>query len=207
MGSLSDRIYLGQSQEAEDAMQPRTRATIDDLYRVPDNAKAELVNGELVLMPPTGDAPGHAGDAILVSLWAYCQKTGYGRAIGDNKGFRVRLPNRESFSPDAALWLGPPSGMKFFEGAPRFAVEVRSEGDYGRAAEQAMAEKRADYFAAGTLVVWDVDLLSEDVVRVYRSDDPAHPTIYRRGDLAEAEPAVPGWRMAVDDLFGQPMQP
>ena len=35
-----------------------------------------------------------------------------------------------------------------------------------------MAEKRADYFAAGTLGVWDVDLLGEDVVRVYRVAEP-----------------------------------
>ena len=35
-----------------------------------------------------------------------------------------------------------------------------------------MVAKRADYFAAGTLVVWDVDLLSSDVVRVYRSTAP-----------------------------------
>jgi hypothetical protein len=48
---------------------------------------------------------------------------------------------------------------------------------------------------------WDVDLLRADVVQVYRASDPDHPTIYRRGDIAEAEPAVPGWRMAVDDLF------
>ncbi len=91
--------------------------------------------------------------------------------------------------------------MRFFEGAPVFAAEVRSEDDYGPAAERAMAAKRADYFAAGTLVVWDVDLLCEDVVRVYRSSDPENPTLYRRGDLAEAEPAVPGWQMPVDDLF------
>jgi Uma2 family endonuclease len=64
-----------------------------------------------------------------------------------------------------------------------------------------MAEKRQDYFAAGTLVVWDVDLLSDDVIKVYRATDPANPTIYRRGEVAEAEPAVPGWRMAVDELF------
>lgn len=30
------------------------------------------------------------------------------------------------------------------------AVEVRSEGDYGPLAEEKVAEKRADYFAAGT---------------------------------------------------------
>jgi Uma2 family endonuclease len=64
-----------------------------------------------------------------------------------------------------------------------------------------MAAKRADYFAAGTLVVWDVDLLSEQPVRVYRAADPDHPTIYRRGDLAEAEPALPGWFMPVDDIL------
>jgi Uma2 family endonuclease len=91
--------------------------------------------------------------------------------------------------------------MKFFEGAPAFAVEVRSERDYGRRAEQALARKRADYFAAGTLVVWDVDLLSDDVVKVYRASDPEHPTVYRRSDIAEAEPAVPGWSMPVDNLF------
>lgn len=64
-----------------------------------------------------------------------------------------------------------------------------------------MAKKRADYFRAGTLVVWDVDLLSNNVVTVYRYTDPNTPTHYRRGDLAEAEPAVPGWKMPVDDLF------
>jgi Uma2 family endonuclease len=91
--------------------------------------------------------------------------------------------------------------MKFLEGAPVFAAEVRSEGDYGPIAEQEIAEKRDDYFAAGTLVVWDVDLLSGDVIRVYRASDPAKPTIYHRGEVAEAEPAVPGWRMPVNDLF------
>ena len=64
-----------------------------------------------------------------------------------------------------------------------------------------MAEKRDDYFAAGTLVVWDVDLQSDDVVRVYRAVAPRTPTVYRRGEVAEAEPAVPGWMMPVDDLF------
>ena len=91
--------------------------------------------------------------------------------------------------------------MRFLDGAPIFAVEVRSESDYGPAAERAMADKHAGYFACGTLVVWDVDLLSKDVVKVYCASDPEHPTVYRRGDIAEAEPAVPGWRMAVNDLF------
>jgi Uma2 family endonuclease len=91
--------------------------------------------------------------------------------------------------------------MKFYEGAPPFAVEVRSESDYGPKAEEAMARKREDYFAAGTRVVWDVDLLSETPVRVFRAGDAENPTLYRRGETAEAEPALPGWAMPVDDLF------
>ena len=65
-----------------------------------------------------------------------------------------------------------------------------------------MVAKRADYFAAGTLVVWDVDLLSDVVVRKFTSPHADQPSaIFRRGETADAEPAVPGWRMAVDDLF------
>ena len=65
-----------------------------------------------------------------------------------------------------------------------------------------MAAKRADYFAAGTKVVWDVDLLGEDVVRKFVSPDAEKPAaVFRRGENADAEPAVPGWVMAVDDLF------
>jgi len=177
----------------------KTRATVADLYAV--EGKAELVDGELVPMCPTGVNPKFAGDAILVSLWSYAEKTGTGRAVGDNGGFVAQLPNRESFSPDAAFYQDSPNTMKFFANPPAFAAEVRSENDYGRKAESKMAAKRADYFAAGTLVVWDVDLESADVVRVYRADNPTQPTIYRRDNVAEAEPAVPGWTMAVDKLF------
>lgn len=100
---------------------PRREATIKDLYKVPENDKAKIVNGELVLIPPNGDLPGTAGGEIAVSLQQH--------------------------------------------------------------------------------VVWDVNLLSEDVVRVYRSDNPDTPTIYHRGENAEAKPAVPDWSMPMDNLF------
>src|SRR5206468_8001503 len=138
---------------------------------------------------------------IYASLLEYARRTKRGYALPDNVGFVVNLPNRRSFSPDVAFWTGGPLTRKFPEGAPIFAVEVRSDEDYGPAAERAMAAKRADYFAAGTLVVWDVDVLDEYVVRVYRAGNPGAPTVYRRGDAADAEPALPGWSMPVDDLF------
>ncbi len=178
----------------------KNKASIEDLYGVP--GKAELVNGEIAQMAPTGDDPAQASFEVAIALKQYARETKFGLAVPDNAAFRVNLPNRESFSPDAAFYTGPRTGMKFYDGAPAFAVEVRSEGDYGPQAERDMAQKRADYFAAGTQVVWDVDLLAEDyVVKVYRASEPDNPTGYRRGEIAEAEPAVPGWTMPVDDLF------
>ena len=180
-------------------MSTKVEATIEDLYKV--KGKAELVNGEIVEMSPTGRLPHYAAMEIMISLRSYVKRTRNGYAIGDNVGFVVNLPHRKSFCPDAAFHVGPNPGMKFFDSAPVFAVEVRSEGDYGPRAERQMSQKRADYFATGTLVVWDVDLLSDDVVRVYRASNPENAVVYRRGEIAEAEPAVPGWTMAVDDLF------
>jgi Uma2 family endonuclease len=175
-----------------------TEQLIAELYRVP--GKAEIVGGRIVMMSPTGDMPNSAALAIVVRLREYAKECG-GRAYGDNAAFLVNLPDRKSFSPDASYYTGPRAKMKFLPEPPIFAVEVRSENDYGRSAEREMADKRADYFAAGTKVVWDVDLLSDEIVRVYRLESPDHPAIYRRGEAAEAEPAVPGWTFPVDELF------
>ena len=74
-------------------MSTKVEATIEDLYNVPDNGKAEIVDGELVLMSPTGDLPSTAASEVFVSLREQSRRTGYGRAYSDNVGFIVNLPN------------------------------------------------------------------------------------------------------------------
>jgi Uma2 family endonuclease len=175
---------------------------IDELSRV--DGKAEIVGGRIVPLMTTGRMPIYAAFELAVSLRLYVRVAGLqGIAVPDNAGFIVRLPNRQSFSPDAAYYEGPNSGMKFFDGPPLFAAEIRSENDYGNPAEEGMVAKRRDYFAAGTLVVWDVDLQSDEVVRKYTAGGGSEipVAVYRRGEFAEAETAVPGWSMAVDELF------
>lgn len=173
-------------------------ATIDDLYRV--EGKAELVNGQIVVMDGTGFRPMRAAAVINRSLWDQEVARGGGYACPSG-GYVVDLPHRRTFCPDGAWYTGRDTGGRFMEGAPTLAIEVRSEGDYGLSAERRMAAKRADYFAAGTQVVWDVDVLRAGVIRVFRANDPAQPSLFRRGDLADAEPAVPGWRFPVAEMF------
>ena len=105
-------------------------------------------------------------------------------------GFTVpELPSgRESFSPDASYYDGPflAQAMRFIQGPPTLGVEVRSESDYTDAAEEEMAEKRDDYFQAGTLVVWDVDPIAE-CIHVYRAGDcEAHHLPSRPGSGGRA---------------------
>jgi len=180
----------------------QVRATLDDLYRTP--GKAELIGGRIEQLMATGRIPNRVAFRITRSLDDFASQTGKGEAYTDNMGFAIpELPSgRESFSPDASYYGGPMpvDSMRFIEGPPTFAAEVRSENDYTTAAEAQMADKRADYFAAGTGVVWDVDPVAE-CIHVYRASDPSRPITYQRGQVAEAEPAVPGWRVAVDWIF------
>jgi Uma2 family endonuclease len=180
----------------------QTAATLDDLYRV--EGKAELVAGRIVPLMPTGRRPNRVAFRICRSLDDHAEATGRGEAYTDNIGFAVPplSSGRESFSPDASYFLGPfPANvMRFLQGPPTFAVEVRSEGDYGDAAEEAMASKRADYFEAGTSVVWDVDPVGHRILK-YRSNAPDQPEVFVPGQQADAEPGVPGWRIDVDRIF------
>ena len=176
-----------------------TEQLVAQLYLT--EGKAEIINGEIVEFMATGDQSSSAAFNIAVSLKLYQRKFGSGRAYSDNIGFLVNLPNRKSFSPDVCFYIGERAGMRFLEGAPIFAVEVRSENDYGNKAERNMAQKRRDYFAAGTEIVWDVDLLSEDIIKSYHRKNPDEPQIFKRGETANAEPALPDWKIAVDELF------
>src|SRR2546426_11843099 len=83
----------------------RRQATVRDLYRA--EGKAELVNGRIVRMSPTGKRPGRIGMNIAMSLRAFEAVTRHGEAYPDNVAFLCSLANRGSFSPDASYYTGP----------------------------------------------------------------------------------------------------
>src|SRR5204863_4695883 len=142
--------------------------------------------GRIVTFMANGHRPGRIAGRIYRKLADYADDTGLGEAHADNVGFAVPQlrSGRQSFSPDASYYDGPlpANPMRFIECPPTFAVEVRSENDYGAAAEAEMADKCADYFLAGTEVVWDVYPLNETIT-VYRANQTT-PTVFRRGEVA-----------------------
>ena len=179
----------------------RQPATIEDLYRT--EGKAELVGGEIVKMSPSGYRHSRLIRVIVDSLYRYECQTRSGVALGDPCGFLCDLPHRQSFSPDASFYQGrlPEDRDDFMPGPPDFAVEVRSKFDYGPRAEKAMSEKRADYFAAGTKAVWDVDPEGPVFVRLYLIENPEAVIEFRSGEVAHAGAVLPGWELRVDEII------
>jgi len=181
------------------------RATLDDLSRV--EGKAELVDGRIVEIMPSGDIPSTTASEIFARLRDYAKAQGVGRAYADGTGFGLAslLDNgRESFAPDAAFVLNAsrPRTMRFIAGPPDFAVEVRSENDYGPAAELDLAEKRQNYFQVGTQAVWDVDPVDETIT-LYSTGDPTTGTSFDRGEMAHAGLVLPAWTVDVSELFDE----
>jgi hypothetical protein len=107
-------------------MKSRSEATITDLYQIPENAKAEIVNGEVVLMSPTGGIPGRAGGKIYRSLDDYEQQMGNGYAFPDNvqdlRGGRANRTFDWNKWPDspAAAWYAMIFFTKFLHVVQKF---------------------------------------------------------------------------------------
>ena len=177
--------------------------TLDDLLLV--EGKAELVGGRIIQSMPSGYIPSQVAFEIAILLRAYAAASGRGIAFADGVGYAIRPPlmsGRQSFSPGASYYVGPPppDGMKFVEGPPVLAVEVRSEGDYSPQAQPEVADKRADYFEAGTAVVWDVDPLAKTIA-AYPATSPRQPQVFASGQIADAEPLLPGLRVKLSEVF------
>lgn len=137
-------------------MATKTEATIEDLIHAPDDAMYELTDGKPVCMPPTGFQPSRVANEIFVAVRAYERQTRSSYAMTDGIAYIVNLAHRRSFSPDASFTHSAPENrMRFVDGTPIFAAEMRSQDDYSNAANCTYYAKRAKYFAAGTAVVWD----------------------------------------------------
>lgn len=177
--------------------------TVDDLKDPALEGQIELVDGKMVQLPFHTIGEARTVGNILVSLKKYEDRNprGIGRAFMSTIVYVVDLPHRKTFSPDVSFAVTRPKNpMDFIPGAPIFAAEMRAPDELTAKADIVFAKKREDYFAAGTKVVWDVDPWNE-TVKSYSATNPDEPIIYRRGMIADAEPALPGWQMAMDDVF------
>ena len=180
------------------------RATMRDMMRV--KGKAELVAGRIVVYPLMEMGPGLAKGEVIFSLDRHVEQSGLpDEVFGGSLAYGIPcLANgRESFCPDGSYYHGPrpDDPMSWMPGPPTFVLEVRRAVDDGPEFDPVRAAKRADYFEAGTRAIWDVDPFARFVALYLPPDSHTPSAVFTETDTAHAEPAVPGWRVAVADLF------
>ena len=153
-GIAPDRVHQSPS--------PGTATMADCLTAQSEGKPCELVDGKLV----------DKAMGMYESLLACCLIRLFGAAAGEGKmgivsgeqGF-IRLPSGQVRAPDVAfyLWRNLPGGRMppdpVPEVVPDIAVEIVSKGN--TMAE--MANKRREYFAAGTAIVWMLDPVARTV--------------------------------------------
>lgn len=173
-------------------------------YDAPGEGLSELVGGDVVREPPPGEAHGRFAGNVFGMLWSFVREHQLGAVYAAETGFVLARNPDTVRAPDAAFVSrerlraeersrearrGP-----YFEGAPDLAVEVLSPGD----APAAVADKVRDFLAAGSAAVWVIDP-HERTLTVHRRDHL--PRTFTEDDTLDAEPAVPGFRLRVGEIF------
>jgi Uma2 family endonuclease len=174
--------------------------TADDLLRMPDDGfRYELVRGELIQMSPAGNKHGRFAANVTGSLTPYVKANKLGAVYAAETGFWLETDPDTVRAPDVAFVsqkrldeVGDVDG--FWPGAPDLVVEVISPSDTYTEVEENFFE----WLGAGARMVVVVNPRKR-AVTVYRSlTDIKVLTEY---DSLGGGDVVPGWTMAVKDLF------
>lgn len=156
---------------------------------------AELIDGDAVVMPPSGGHAASAQGELFFALRSWQEHTA-------DKGLMlqdvfVALPGEQYLAPDIAWWTAerrPSLSQGAIEGAPDLVVEVLSPAT--RAND--LGVKRDLYLGAGVREVWLVD---PDARTVARAKAGADDDLIGDGDLLSSE-MLAGFSLGVGCIFG-----
>jgi len=171
--------------------------TAEELARLPeDGYRYELIEGELIRMPPPGRP--HGVRLLEVGLYFrdYARRFG-GEATGGS-GYQLNIDPDTVLAPDVAYVrperVLPKGGPAYPDVAPDVAVEIVSPSE--RPGQQ--RKKLRAYFAAGTQLVLFLD--EEERTLTVEHADGRTETLHE-GDVFDGGDVMPGFRVSVEDLF------
>ena len=174
--------------------------TAAELMQLPDDdLRHELINGELITMPPPRLPHGRTAARLMVTLGQFVLDHDLGEVydvigvqltwnpdtvVGSDISF-ISKERMEQAGDVEGYWQGPPD----------LAVEVYSPGYRpGK-----VSERISRLFSAGTKQVWIVHV-KHSTVTVYRSESDI--TTFSGSDYLEAQDLFPGFRVSLEKIFG-----
>jgi Uma2 family endonuclease len=178
--------------------EPKTY-TPEDLLRMPDGDRYELVDGQLVELNVSALSSLVAFE-LGSRIREHCRAHTPAWIFGADCGYQC-FPGhpRKVRKPDVSLVLrdrlrGEQLDEGFLTVPPDLAVEVVSPNDLA----YEVAEKVEEYLAAGVRLVWVVYPPTR-TIHIHRADRST--AVVRADDELTGEDLLPGFRCRLDDLF------
>jgi Uma2 family endonuclease len=177
-------------------LSPHGMTAAEFLYCDTGEGRAELVRGEVQLIPPPGGLHGATASALHERLAPFVRQRGLGRLLLDAGFELIELP-RTVRAPDisfirAGRVLAVTDG--FVRGAPDLAIEVLSPSE----TESRLREKLDDYAVSGVSAVWVVDPRAQTVTVINRRSSERELHL---GDVLDGGDLLPGFALPLDELF------
>ena len=178
-----------------------TALTVRDLEKLQADSpdlRMELVNGEIRVMSPSGGESGAVSAKIVARLVVWAEDRRIGQVFDSSTGFVLPNKTKDVRAPDAAFVRAdrlPKTPRGYIEVVPDLVVEVRSPSD----SLTQLRQKIQSFFAVGTQVGILVDP-DNRLVEVYRPGQNA-PQVLRDGDVLTVPELLPGWSVAIADLW------
>lgn len=157
------------------------------------------VNGDMIIMPPTGGETGNRNGRITQKLGIWTDEDGTGIFFDSSTGFR--LPNGADRSPDASWisldkWnsLTDEQRQTFIPLCPDFVIELRSASDNLKSLQEKMREYREN----GTRLGWLINRQNRQV-EIYRQGKKAE--ILNNPNTLSGEDVLPNFLLDLDLIW------
>lgn len=180
--------------------------TIDDVWEFAhqaenENVRFELIEGELIRIPPPGFEHGDLVIEIAYCLKDFVKKRDLGRVTAET-GYHPPDTRHTLLSPDVAFLSHARSPKaqrsKYVPNMPELAVEVMSPSD----TLKALRAKAARYLDYGAEIVWIVSPAEQgvEVCRAGLAGDMNTEFIGRDGTL-QGDHVLPGFALDLREIF------
>ncbi len=181
-------------------LETKTRVTGEELAAMGDMGPSELIEGEIIYMPPTGDEHGIFEFNIGGEIRAFVRKHKLGYVSGGEVGIYIRRNPDTVRAADVAFISNEryaKRGMSvYLDVAPDLIVEIMSPAD--RWSE--VMKKMEEYFAIGVRLVLVVE---PDTKSVYAYRSLTDVQRFKKGATLSFQDILPGFSMAVEEIFAK----
>lgn len=174
--------------------------TAEDLERFQSkipNYPMELVNGEIIIMSPSGLESEEVALEIarLLSNWVRSRKLG--RVLGSSAGFILPNATKDVRAPDASFIRADRlkrTTPDYAKGVPDLIFEVKSKTD----SLEKLHQKIQVFLELGTQVGVLVDPRTR-TMEVYRLGQ--EKIVLQDGDILTVPDVLPGWELMVSEIW------